>query len=196
VKGVRAGTTLLELAVAVAASGIILTAGFGVADQVFRTVADDPGVKAAFDAAELRRTLSSWFGNTLMELDDNVYPFTGTSTPSPQIQALLGSATPYTPRAVIAKLLIDMDAKTADEGLIIQLTDPLYRTTQQIQLARDVAGMKVRYLVHVGGEALWTDVYTSSSELPRVIEIALLPRRGEVLHRLLELPILIPMTLQ
>jgi hypothetical protein len=195
-KSARAGTTLLELVVALAASGIILSAGFGVADQALRTAADDPTTKAAFDAAELRRSLSAWFGNTLMELDVTVYPFTGTSAPTPQIQSLLVSAAPYAPRPAIAKLFIDTDAKTADEGLIIQLTDPLYRTTRQIQLQRDVAGMKVRYLMHAGGESLWTDVYTSSFEPPRAVEITLLPRAGERLHRLLELPILIPMGLQ
>jgi hypothetical protein len=195
-KSARAGTTLLELVVALAASGIILSAGFGVADQALRTAADDPTTKAAFDAAELRRSLSSWFGNTLMELDATVYPFTGTSAPTPQIQSLLASAAPYTPRPAIAKLFIDTDASSAGEGLILQLTDPLYRTTRQIQLQRDVAGMKVRYLIHAGGEALWTDVYTSSAEPPRAVEITLLPRAGERLHRLLELPILIPMGLQ
>jgi hypothetical protein len=195
-KRVPDGTTLLELVVALAATGIILSAGFGLADQIFRTTAEDPTTQAAFNAAELRRSLSSWFGNPLMELDGAAYPFTGTSAPAPQVQALLVSAAPYTPREVIAKLFVDNTRLAPGGGLIIQLTDPLDLSSRTLQLERDVSAMKVRYLIHTGSEAVWTEVYASSSEPPRAMEITLLPRAGSRLHHILELPVLIPVGFQ
>lgn len=190
------GTTLVELVIALAVSSIILSAGYAMADQLVRTTPDDAATQATLKAAELRRTLSSWFGNALTELDGTLYPFTGTSAPTARIQALLASAPPYTPREVIATLFVDDDARTSEEGLIVTLADPLDRTSQSIELDRDVAAMKILYLIRSDSGAAWTEVYTSSFEPPRAIRITLEPREGARLHRLLELPLIVPVGLQ
>ena len=191
----RAGFTLLELLVGLTVASLALSAGFAtltfVRDQGERA---EEEARVAVAGATQRALLMDWLaaarfrapageqfqGDDLQEdsdtLDTLLFPTTAT-TP------LEGSVT-------IVGLYIDTDEETPEQGLVAEMTGVvLGAEARRMELVPNAIGLNIRYLPNVAGEVEWTDGWNGRNELPRAVELRIIPARGDTLPALLRMPI-------
>jgi hypothetical protein len=58
-----------------------------------------------------------------------------------------------------------------------------------MELVPNAIGLNIRDLPNVAGEVEWTDGWNGRNELPRAVELRIIPASGDTLPALLRMPI-------
>jgi prepilin-type N-terminal cleavage/methylation domain-containing protein len=191
----RAGFTLVELLVGLTVAGLALSAGFATLAFVHdRGERAEEESRVAVGGATQRALLMDWLaaarfrapageqfeGEDVAEegkkLDTVFFPTT--------------AATPLEGAVTIVGLYIDDDPETPEQGLVAEMTGPVLGSTERrMELVPQAAQLEIRYLPNIAGEVEWTDGWTGRNELPRGVELKIIPAEGDTLPALLRLPI-------
>lgn len=201
------GFTLVELLVALALAGLIVTsahAALGVLHDASRRsrTAREP----VLSSVASRAMLSGWL--RAATLADGAGPFVGSdrghgTLARDELAFDIVDGGELRAGAHRVHLWVDNDPLTAAQGLMVELTPRWgYPATspETLSIVPWVTGLDIRYLVEVDGRARWIEEWQSQTKLPIAVEIRL-SRLSRVrlgapqetgLEPLLELPLLVP----
>lgn len=206
----RRGLTAIELVVALAVTGLAAASGAAaLALLVDRRDAlrEGPGGSAGaaardstLRAAAVRRTLVAWLEGAHGALS----PFRGGAIATFQLldrtshgradDELLFSTTAGTPLGdgeALVRLYVDTDDRTPERGLVAEIVSWPGGPAMRVELDPAVAELDVRCLTDLAGARRWMPTFMSSQVVPAGVELRLRAARGEKLHPLLALPILV-----
>lgn len=202
----RAGLTLVELVVALAVAGIVVTGGYA----AFGFVADQreaASARAERDqrAARVRAALTLWLANAAVGRDaDRAFRGLGGSTglgaagapgiPSgtgadDRLAFLTHAPSPLPHRSARVSIRVLRDSTPMPQGVVAELTPLPAGRTERLTLSREATGLDIRYLASFSGERRWLPSWVSTSVLPAAVEVRLLP--ADSLDPLLARPILV-----
>jgi prepilin-type N-terminal cleavage/methylation domain-containing protein len=191
----RAGFTLLELLVGLTVASLALSAGFAtlafvrergeraeeesrvaVAGAAQRTLLMDLLAGARFRAPSGEQFQGDDVQENSDTLDTMFFPTTAT--------------TPIEGSVTIVGLYIDVNDETPEEGLVVETRGAvLGAQARRMEFVPNAIGLNIRYLPNVAGEVEWTDGWNGRNELPRAVELRIIPAAGDTLPALLRLPI-------
>lgn len=191
----RTGFTLLEVLVGLTVASLALLAGvLALAAVQDRSGHAEEAAREAISGATQRALLVDWLGGA------RVRARTGEQFEGMQddvggrlVHRLVVPTSARTPLGVsstVVGLYIDDDPETPERGLVAALTGSTFGAEpRRMELVPQAGEMHVRYLDAVGGVPVWDETWAGRNRLPRLVEITLVPARGEVLPLLLQYPI-------
>ena len=191
----RAGFTLVELLVGLTVAGLALSAGFAALAFVH-----DRGERAEIESrvavagATQRALIMDWLASARYR-SPNGQQFQGDDVEEDnkkkdKIVFPTTAASPLEGSVTVVGLYIDEDPETPETGLIAELTGVvLGEPVRRMELVPQAAELNIRYLPNVAGEVDWQDGWAGRNELPRGVEITIIPAMGDTLPALLRLPI-------
>lgn len=193
----------MELLVALAVSGLVVTAAFravSVAEDALVRAREERGV--ALRGSMARAQLDAWLrGATLLEGGE---PFVGTprpprdGPPGDELTFAVADGGVLRPGPHRVHLWIGR-SPAASAALLAELT-PLDaaadRGVDTLLVAPDVLGLRLRYRGRVGRFTGWSAEWASSTRLPDAVELQLVPAEGSVgrsLAPILVAPLVVPL---
>lgn len=198
VQATVAGTTLVELVVALVLTGAMVSAGFA----AFASIVDhreraDQVSSESRRATAVRRTLSSWLGGAQVTGEASSMIFEGIDAEDDgladdQVTFLTTARTPAGGPAIV-RIYIDRDPRTPEQGMTAEFHQVEGLARKQVEIDRRVAGLDVSYLFGRGSERRWLSGWVSASGLPAAARLQLLPAHPDTLPALLQLPIIAPL---
>lgn len=193
-----AGTTLVELLVALALTGAMISAGYAAfASIVEHRERADQLSSESIRATAVRRTLSSWLSGAQVAGEASSMIFEGIDAENDgladdQVTFLTTARTPAGSPAIV-RIYIDRNPGTPEQGMTAEFHQVEGLTRKQVEIDRRVAGLDVSYLFGRGSERRWLSGWVSASGLPAAARLQLLPGRPDTLPALLQLPIIAPL---
>lgn len=194
----RTGLTLVELVVSLAVTGLALAAGYGVLGMIvdLRQSAGDVD-EQAIRAAVIRDEIRSWIAGARLTTDPGGPSFRGLDgvkeeRPDDSLVFLTAAPTPLGARETIVRLFVDRSEETPERGLVAEFLEWPEGERTMIEIELRVAGLETGYLSRVTGERRSLPSWISSTVLPEVVELRLIPEQGDSLSPLLALPIVVP----
>lgn len=193
----RAGLTLIELIVAMAISGLVLSAGYAALSSMteLRRTADE-ATDAVARSSAARRSLVAWLGGARLTVEGRA-DFRGIDgerdgQPDDALAFLTTAPTPVGMGETLVRIFVDHDPRTPERGLVGALSDRYGTHSQLIEIEPRAAAMELRYLTGIAGDRQWLASWFSTTVLPQAVELALRPASGDSLPPLLRLPIIVP----
>ncbi|HEX2779108.1 MAG TPA: prepilin-type N-terminal cleavage/methylation domain-containing protein [Gemmatimonadaceae bacterium] len=195
----RRGMTLVELLAALAVTALAASVGIAtlrlLSDQ--RARLRDAGREVA-RAAAVRHTLVEWLAGAHAAMS----PLSGAAPASFQLLELERRGrsvdelffTTTAPTSVGAaetavRLYVDDDARTAERGLVAELSAWPGAPVTRVELDSAVTDLDIRCRTDLTRDRAWTSSFLSTQVVPRGIELRLRAARGASIHPLLQLPI-------
>jgi prepilin-type N-terminal cleavage/methylation domain-containing protein len=191
----RPGFTLVELLVGLMVAGIALMAGvLALAAVQDRSVHADEAAHAAVSGATQRAMLVEWLnGARFRAATGEQFEGMQADEQGRIVDQLMFPTTARTPLGVsstVIGLYIDDDPDTPERGLVAEMTGMTFgQEPRRMQLVPEAGSMHIRYLGMTQGVPIWEEVWSGRNQLPRLVEITLLPAPGETLPPLLQYPI-------
>ena len=193
----RPGFTLLELMVGLTVGSLALAAGMGALGFVGeRSAHAEAATATALEAATNRQLLVDWLSGIRLRSINGTDGFQGLDMQyeGQDDDILLFPSTADTHlRAgeTIIRLYIDRNDETAEQGLVAELQVQRGLPSRVVELVPGAAGLQVRYLPPpTGVPSEWTDIqWTARNQLPRALELTIIPRADVILAPLLLYPI-------
>ena len=195
----RRGITGVELLVALAVTG--LAAVIGTATLALLSDGTAPlreASSATERAAGVRRTIIAW----IEDAHGAQSPFSGNSVaafelldlgargrPADQLLFTTSAPTPLGSGETFVRLYVDADPRTAERGLVAELSAWPGGPATRLQLDSTVSGIDARCLTDMAGSPRWLPTFLSSQAVPRGVELRLRSERPGELAPLLQLPI-------
>lgn len=169
----RSGMTLLELIVALAITGLAVSAGYG----AFATLADRKdaaGVAAerALRDASARASLSTWLAAARLTIREDEVEFraidglTREKLADDDLTFFTTATTPIAVGGSIVRLFVDRSDSTVERGLIAELREWNGMRSTLVELVPAASGLDTRLLTGVFGSRQWVDSWVSTSVLP------------------------------
>lgn len=194
---IRAGFTLLEVMVGLTVAGLALGSGMAALGFVGeRAATAEAAVAVALDGATSRQLLVDWLAGARLRATNGVDTFQGLDVEYEGLpdDILLFPSTAETHLRTgesIVRLYIDRNEETPERGLVVELTIQRGRPSRVVELVPDAAGLQLRYLPESNGSVPqeWSDQWLSRNQLPRGLELTIVPEPGAQLHPLLLYPI-------
>lgn len=190
-----AGFTLVEVLVAVTVAGIVMVSGFGAlamvqerGDQAYSSTT------SVIEGASARAQIVSWLEGARLrdsELDEEFQGLDAgeTSIPHDMLYFPTTAETPLEARTTLVLYTVDSDPATPEQGLVAVMWTDLTDPPRRFEIAPEVVDLEVRYRPDVDGEVEWMTSWVGMGELPRAVEIRLMPSVDGELSPLLRLPI-------
>lgn len=194
----RAGMTLLELVVAIAVSGVALSAGYAAFAHLL-DVRREGATRAEHlvRAASVRHTLTEWVGGAHLTGERGDPAFTGLTgdlrgLPDDELAFLATAAAPYREGGTIVRLFIERDAD-AGRGLVAELSSPDGRErARRVEVVPEAVGLRARYLLSGGDGRRWIPGMVSGVELPVAVELTIIFPEDSTVPEILRFPLLVP----
>jgi prepilin-type N-terminal cleavage/methylation domain-containing protein len=192
----ESGMTLLELMISLAVAGLMVAIGYGALgfalDHRQRMLA---GVDELQEVARVRNALNLWLAGAYLTGESEGPLFQGLdrlegSQYDDLVSFPTAATTPLGPVPTIARLYIDRDEQTLEQGLVMDLSEWPTGCSLRLELVPEAQGLNVRYLMNDEGERAWLQSWISGSTLPVGMALHILGPTGSV-PPLLELPFLI-----
>lgn len=191
----RSGMTLLELVVALAITGLAVSAGYG----AFATLADRKEIAGAaaermLRDASARASLSEWLSASRLTIQDDEIEFrsidglTREKLDDDDLTFFTTASTPVGVGGSVVRLFIDRSDSTSERGLVAELREWKGTRSLVIELVPAAAGLHARVLSGVFGRRQWVDSWVSTSVLPAGARIHLAAAEGDSLPALWRLP--------
>ena len=195
----RRGFTLIEVAIALVAGGLVLTAGYAALGAIIdlreRAAAH---AAPAERAAAVRRSLAHWLAGARVHPDDETVPaFLGldrqrAGVPDDELRFLTTSAAPFYAGTAHVRLFIDRDDETPERGLVAEIAAWGSPAARRIEIAPAATGLDASYFFDTGRGRRWLPAWISSVQLPLAVELRIVAGPQSDLPVLLQLPILVP----
>ena len=195
----RRGMTGAELMVALAVTG--LAAVIGTATLALLTDRSAPlreVTSTTERAAAVRQTIVGW----LTDAHGAQSPFSGSSVAAfelldmrdhgraaDQLLFTTSAPTPLGSGDALVRLYVDSDPRTAERGLVADISAWPGAPVTRLQLDSTVTEMDARCLTDLAGSPRWLPTFLSSQAVPRGVELRLRASHPGELAPLLELPI-------
>lgn len=185
----REGFTLIELVVALAITGVVVTGALaavrlaGDSLRRARTAHVD-----ALAAAAARATLEGWLRAATLHGDSAIFAgFSRTSggLPRDELTFTIRDGGTLDPGPHRVRLRIDRDPTTPGQGLLAELTpvgNGAAEGAETLELAPGAGGLEIRYYARVEDRPQWLFAWDSADELPIAVEIRLLPPPRDVMR--------------
>lgn len=174
-RAVDRGFTLVEMAAALAVTGLVVTAGWaGLAALSDARSAARSGHVRAVSAANARATLQSWLRSAtlLVESDDR----SAGAHPLHELTFVTADGGDLWPGPRRIHLRVDLDPATPHRGLVATLRapdDPASRA-ETVALAPEATGLELVYRVRRGGRWEWTSRWPEEeSRVPSAVRVRL-----------------------
>lgn len=176
---VRRGFTLLELSVALAVSGVAITAGYAaLATLVDRRARAEEVTRVTSRAYATRTTLAGWLAGAKLETRRTSASFRGAhgargGLPDDELTFLTSSRTPLGDGATIVHLYIARTITGSTAGLAAEFTE--WQGTRRLTVIVDstVAGLGIRFGAGVFAPREWSTTWNSTTVLPAGVELTL-----------------------
>jgi prepilin-type N-terminal cleavage/methylation domain-containing protein len=193
----RAGFTLLEVTVGLTVAALALAAGFAALGFVGeRAQHADEATVAVLEAASTRQLLADWLAGARLRAGNGVDAFQGLnveyeSLPDDILLFPTTSKSHLRAPETVVRLYIDRDDETPERGLVAELTSQRGLDSRRVELVPGAIGLELRFLPQPtpGLPLEWTDQWLARNQLPRVVEITIVPGRDVVLPPLLAYPL-------
>ena len=194
----RSGMTLVELVVALAISGLVMTSGYA----AFSTMADRRATATTViddvaRAAAIRATLAAWVTGAELTIEDDAVLFRGldgvrNGLPDDELTLRTNATAAANARAGTIRLYVDRNDSTPERGLVAELSSGLSGSPRKlVELDGVVTTLDVRYLSGLHGARDWSTSWVSTTVLPLGVEIRLTSAPTDSLAPLLRLPLLV-----
>lgn len=193
----RAGFTLLELMVGLTVGSLALAAGMATLGFVGERSAHAEAMTATtLEAATNRQLLVDWVAGARLRSVNGTDGFQGLDMEYegwPDDILLFPSTAETHLRAgeTIIRLYIDRNDETVEQGLVAELQVQRGQPSRVVELVPGAAGLQIRYLPPPTGVPVeWSDLqWTARNQLPRALELTIIPAKDVVLPPLLQYPI-------
>ena len=201
IRGGIAGTgfTLIEVLVAVAVGGIVLTAGMAalttVQDRSEHALRATTGV---MEAAAARTNLVDWLSGAVYSVREQGVRFEGLDAREydlewDELTFPTRARSPLRTPVTTIRLYLDTDSETPERGLVAELVGRVGAEPVRMELVPGATGLSLRYLPYAEGPVEWAESWVGQSQLPRAVEMTLLDAPGDPLPPLLRMPIRVAM---
>lgn len=195
----RRGMTGVELMVALAVTGLAAVIGTATLALLSDRSATLREVTSTTEhAAAVRRTLVAW----VADAHGAQSPFSGNSAAAfelldlrdhgrgaDQLLFTTSAPTPLGSGDAFVRLYVDTDPRTAERGLVAELSAWPGGPATRLQLDSTVTEMDARCLTDLAGSPRWLPTFLSAQAVPRGIELRLRSAHDGDLAPLLQLPI-------
>lgn len=192
----RSGMTLLELVVALAVTGMAVSAGYG----TFANLSDRRDIVTERADAMLREAgsrgeLVRWLSAARLTAQDDGVMFRGIDGVTREGHAdddvlfFTTAPTLVSSDESIVRLYIDRDDATAERGLVAELSEWRGRRTMKLELAPNAISLEGTYLTSLFGQRQWLGSWVSTSVLPAGTRLVARAADGDSLSPLWRLPV-------
>jgi prepilin-type N-terminal cleavage/methylation domain-containing protein len=194
----RHGLTLIELVVAIAITGLALSAGYGVLSWMTEARrAAEERTDALWRAAAVRRAIEGWLAGATLAVAPDVAEFRGLDGVRDRLDddAITFRTTAPTPLGgaeTVVTLAIDHEGDAGSRGLVARFAEPHGPRRTMMELEPHAVALQARYLSGVSGAERWSDSWVSTTVLPRGVELRISAARGDSLPAILRLPFVVP----
>jgi prepilin-type N-terminal cleavage/methylation domain-containing protein len=193
----RAGFTLLEVMVGLVVASLALGSGMAALGFVGERAAHaDAATAVALEGATARQLIMDWLAGARLRGTNGTDGFQGLDVEYENLpdDILLFPSTATThlgPGETIVRLYIDRNEETPERGLVAELTVQRGLPSHIVELVPGAAGLQLRYLGGPIGSlpVEWQDQWVSRNQLPRGLELTIVPARDATLHPLLLYPL-------
>lgn len=190
----RLGMTLIELAAALAITGVVVVTGHAALVNVLRTRERSAlVVERTQRAAVVRHTLTRWLSSTHTDGIAGGPAFLGIDPTGTGVNDRLvfqtTAAAPALDGFAIVDLAIDSDSMTPVRGLVARLARPGFAISRVIELEPLAAGLDVWFLGEAEGQRAWLPSWSSSIDLPEAVRLEIMLPRSDSVSAILALPI-------
>lgn len=190
----RRGLTLIEVMVALAISGIAISAGYtALGTLIDRRGAVDDLTADVTRAWTVRNTLASWVGEARANAPGAFRALDARhgDIPDDDFTFVTTARTPLGDGETAIRLRVARDSAGEPLGLVADLAE--WRGTRRMTVVVDsaVAGLDVRFRSGFVRRGEWLTSWISSTLLPNAVEIRLVPPASDALHALLREPVLV-----
>jgi prepilin-type N-terminal cleavage/methylation domain-containing protein len=194
-----AGFTLIEVMVALAVGGIVVSAGMA----ALATVQDRSehaliATTGAIEAAATRATVVDWLSGAFYSVREQGIRFEGLDADEfgwewDEVVFPSRARTPLRTAVTTIRLFLDTDPETPERGLVAELTGLVGSEPLRMELIPGATGISVRYLPYGDGPVEWSVSWVNQSQLPRAVELTLMDDPEYPLPPLLKMPIRVAM---
>ena len=192
----RPGMTLLELVVALAVTGMAVSAGYGTfANLSDRRDAASESADTILRVVGGRAELVRWMSAARLTAQDDGIMFRGIDGVTREGYAdddllfFTTAPTLVSPDESIVRLYIDRDDSTAERGLVAELREWRGRRTMKLELAPNAISLEATYLTSLFGQRQWLGSWVSTSVLPAGTRLVVSAADGDSLTALWRLPV-------
>jgi hypothetical protein len=183
-----------------------LALGSGMAALGFvgaRATHAEAATAAALEVANTRQLLVDWLAGARLRASNGTDGFQGLDVayegwPDDILLFPSTTATHLGAGEAIIRLYIDRSEDTPERGLVAELTVQRGLPSRVVELVPGAGGLQLRYLGEpIGGlPQEWLEQWTTRNQLPRGLELTIVPARDAVLHPLLLYPIRVTLGLR
>jgi prepilin-type N-terminal cleavage/methylation domain-containing protein len=200
----RPGFTLLEVTVGLAVAGLALGSGMAALGFIGeRTQHAEAATAAALEVATTRQLLVDWLAGARFRASNGTDGFQGLDVdyegwPDDVLLFPTTAATHLSAGETIVRLYIDRNEDTPERGLVAELTVQRGLASRIVELVPDAGGLQLRYLPDPAGVVPleWTEQWIGRNQLPRGLELTIVPARDAELPPLLLYPIRVTLGLR
>jgi type II secretory pathway component PulJ len=174
--------TLLELVVALAITGFVVSGGYA----TFATLMDrrDAAAKTAsrlMRHSTARALLAEWLASARLTIEADEVVFRGidgatrgtaTALADDDIVFFTTAVTPVGRNGTIVHLYVDRSAESPERGLVAELREFEGMRSARMELEAGVAGLDAQFLTGVLGQRQWVKSWVSTSVLPTGVRLA------------------------
>lgn len=192
----RRGLTLIELIVALAITGLVMTSGYGALSvMVDRRTTLVTATDEVSNAAAKRRFLVDMLKGARLTVEGDA-TFTGlhgveNDRPDDALTFMTNARTPLGVPETLVRLYVDRDDKTPERGLTVELRDRKSGIPERIEIDPHVTGLEIRYLSGIFGSRAWLDSWVSTTVVPTAVEVTLSNEQPDSLAALLRPPMFV-----
>ena len=195
----RHGMTLIELVVALAITGMAVSAGYG----TFATLADRRDSAARTASAMLRESgkrasLVRWLAGARLTVGDDHIQFRGIDggarsgvdvVPDDDIIFFTTAATPVARAGTIVHLYIDRRDDTPERGFVAELREWKGTHAERVELVPNAVALDGTYLSGLFGQRQWLASWVSTGVVPAGARIAISASPNDSLPEVWRLPV-------
>jgi hypothetical protein len=188
--------TLLELVVALAITGMAVSAGYGTfANLSDRRDAAAEGASTVLREAGGRAAVVRWLSAARLTVQDDGIQFRGIDGVTREGHAdddvlfFTTAPTLVSSEESTVRLYIDRDTATAERGLVAELREREGSRTMKIELVPNAISLDGTYLTSLFGQRQWLGSWVSTSVLPAGTRLVAGAAAGDSLPPLWRLPV-------
>jgi prepilin-type N-terminal cleavage/methylation domain-containing protein len=194
----RRGLTLIELLVALAITGLVMSAGYSaLSTMVDHRTRVMTSTEAVASGAEKRRMLIDWLRGARLNIEGSAnfegLPGEVEDRPDDALTFVTNTPTPIGSDETIIHLYIDRDDKTPEIGLTASLTDRRGGAARRVEIDRRITGLQIRYLSGIFGKRAWLDSWVSTTVLPSGVKVVASSEQPDSMPSLLRPAIVVPL---
>lgn len=194
----RRGMTLIELVVALAITGMAVSAGYA----TFTTLVDrrDKAAEAASEVllqANARAALVRWLAAARLTIEEDGIEFRGVDgsvrsggaiLPDDDIVFFTTAETPVARAGTVVRLHIERADKETRRGLVAELQEWNGTRRERLTLVPRAAALDASFLTGLFGQRQWVASWVSTSVLPAGARLTMAAAAGDSLPELWRLP--------